>query len=224
VTCTVTRINAEGAVIGLGAAASEAPMFLHGERTMSEQTLGKGPAYSKAVEEFKAMLALAAYLYICFGAVALFKAAVLREAGIHYEIWGIAAIKALLLAKFMLLGRMLHIGVRFRNKPLIWPTLYHALMFLIMLLILTTIEELIVGFIHSRAAMDSLNHVVGPIFFEGLAVCLIMFLILVPYSAFTCLSDVVGERETIRLFFVSRDVDGMVRDHLTGRVPPAQTS
>jgi hypothetical protein len=184
---------------------------------MSEQTARKGPAISKAVEEFKAMLALAAYLYICFLAVALFKSAVLREAGIHYEIWGIAAIKALLLAKFMLLGRMLHVGVRFRNKPLIWPTLYHALMFLIMLLILTTIEELIVGFIHDRATVDSLNHVVGPIFFEGLAVCLIMFLILVPYSAFTCLSDVVGERETVRLFFVSRDVDGAVRNRLTGR-------
>jgi hypothetical protein len=170
---------------------------------------------SKAVEEFKAMLALAAYLYICFLAVALFKAAVLRDAGIHFEIWGLAAIKALILAKFMLLGRMLHIGERFRNKPLIWPTLYHALAFLVMLLILTTIEELIVGFIHARPAVDSLNHVVGPIFFEGLAVCLIMFLILVPYSAFTCLSDVVGERETIRLFFVGRDVDPVVRNRLT---------
>ena len=192
---------------------------------MSEQTHGKGAAIrSKFIEEFKAMAALAAYLYVCFGAILLFKSAVLREAGIHYEIWGLAAIKALLLAKFMLVGRMLHVGTRFRDKPLIWPTLYHALVFLIVLLILTTLEELIVGFIHNRAVADSLNHVVGPIFFEGLAVCLIMFLILVPYSAFTCLSDVVGERETIRLFFVSRDVDPVVRNRLTGRQPPAQTS
>jgi hypothetical protein len=55
------------------------------------------------------------------------------------------AVKALILAKFLLLGRMLHVGTRFRDKPLIWPTLYHALMFLIVLLILTTLEELIVG-------------------------------------------------------------------------------
>jgi hypothetical protein len=179
---------------------------------MSEQAHHRG---SKAIEEFKAMLALAAYLYICFLAVQLFKSAVLREAGIHYEIWGIAAIKALILAKFMLVGRMLHVGTRFRDKPLIWPTLYHALTFLIVLLILTTLEELIVGFIHGRAVADSLTHVVGPTFFEGLAVCFILFLILVPYSAFSCLSDVVGERETIRLFFVSRDVDPVVRDRLT---------
>ena len=55
--------------------------------------------------------------------------------------------KALLLAKFMLMGRMLQIGKRFRNKPLIWPTLYHSLMFLLLLLILTTLEELLVGLI-----------------------------------------------------------------------------
>jgi len=190
---------------------------------MSEQAHGSRAIRSKLAEEFKAMAALAAYLYICFGALILFKSSVLREAGIHYEIWGLAAIKALIMAKFMLVGRMLHVGTRYGNKPLIWPTLYRSLMYLIVLLILTTLEELIVGFIHGRAVGDSLTHVVGPNLFQGLAVCLIMFLILVPYCAFTALSDVLGERETIRLFFVSRDLDGAVRNHLTGRMPPAQT-
>ena len=148
---------------------------------MSEQTHGRGAAiWSKLVEEFEAMAALAAYLYVCFGAVILFKSAILREAGIHSEIWGLAAIKALIMAKFMLVGRMLHVGTRYKDKPVIWPTLYHSLIFLIVLIILTTLEELIVGFIHDRAIADSLNHVVGPIFFQGLAVCLIVVLILVP--------------------------------------------
>ena len=186
---------------------------------MSEQAHPGVSVSSKFVEEFKVKLALAAYLYVCFLAVILFKSAVLREAGVHSALWGVAAIKALILAKFLLLGRMLHVGTRFRDKPLIWPTLYHALMFLIVLLILTTLEELIVGFIHGRPIAESLTHVVGSTVFEGLAVCLVLFLILVPYSAFSCLSDVVGERETIRLFFVSRDVDGAVRNSLTGRVP-----
>ena len=191
---------------------------------MSEQAHGSRAIRSKLAEEFRAMAALAAYLYVCFAAVTLFKSAILREAGIHYEIWGLAAIKALIMAKFMLVGRMLHVGMRYQNKPLIWPTLYRSLMYLIVLLILTTLEELIVGFIHGRAVADSLTHVVGPNLFQGLAFCLIMFLILVPYSAFTALSEVLGERETIRLFFVSRDVDGAVRKRLTGGMPPARTS
>ena len=185
---------------------------------MSEHALGK--AAEKAVEEFKALLALAAYLYICLGAVLLFKSAVLRDAGIHYSIWGIALVKALLLAKFMLMGRMLQIGKRFRNKPLIWPTLYHSLMFLLLLLILTTLEELLVGLIHGRALADSLAHVVGPTFYQGFAVSLIMFLILLPYSAFTCLGDVLGEQEVFRLFFV--DPSAAVRNRLVGGpAPPA---
>ena len=86
---------------------------------MSERAhRGGSSAGSKFVEEFKVMLALAAYLYICFGAVILFKSAVLRQAGIHYEIRGLAAIKALLLAKFLLLGLMLQMGTRYRDKPL----------------------------------------------------------------------------------------------------------
>ncbi len=190
---------------------------------MGKDVSSSTPLREKAAEEFKALAALSLYLYICLGAVVLFKSTVLRGAGIDYAIWGIAAVKAVVLAKFMLLGRMLHVGKRFRDKPLIWPTLYQALAFLVVLLILTTLEELIVGVIHRRAVTDSLSDVVGPTFSQGIAVCLIMLLILVPYSAFTCLGDTLGERELFRLFFVDRFVDGSVRDRLAGRLPPART-
>jgi hypothetical protein len=188
---------------------------------MSEHALPKAPLHARALDEFKVMAALALYLYICLGAVILFKSAVLSSAGIDFTIWGIAAVKAVLLAKFMLVGKMLHIGNRYRDKPLIVPTLYHALMYLIVLLILTTVEELVVGVIHQRAIIDSLQHVVGPTFFQGIAASLIMFLILVPFSAFTCLSDALGEREIFRLFFIDRSVDGQVQERLAGRSPPS---
>ena len=156
----------------------------------------------KAVHEFKEMAALTLYLYICLSAVILLKASILRDAGVSFDAWGIAAIKALVLAKFMLIGRAFNLGRRFRNRPLIWPTLYHALMFLILLVLLTTLEEIAVGAIHHRALSDSLAHVVGPTVFEGVSVCLVLFLILVPYSAFICLADTLGDREAFRLFFV----------------------
>jgi hypothetical protein len=169
----------------------------------------------KALREFKEMAALALYLYICLGAVLLLKAAVLQDVGVNFVIWGIAAVKALLLAKFMLLGRALQLGKRFRDRPLIWPTLYHALMFLILLLVLTTIEEIVVGSIRHRSLFESLTHVVGHSVFEGIAVCLILFLILVPYSAFVCLADVLGERETLRLFFMDGSRAISIQSHPT---------
>jgi hypothetical protein len=73
---------------------------------------------------------------------------------------------------------------------------------LLLLVLLTTLEEIAVGAIHHRALSDSLAHVVGPTAFEGVSVCLVLFLILVPYSAFICLADALGEREALRLFFV----------------------
>jgi hypothetical protein len=156
----------------------------------------------KAVHEFGEMAALGLYLYICLGAVVLLKAAILRDVGIDTAIWGIAAVKALLLAKFMLIGRAFNLGRRFRGGPLIWPTLYHALAFLILLLLLTAVEEIVVGAIHHRALSDSLTHVIGATVFEGISLSLVLYLILVPYSAFACLAEVLGERETVRLFFV----------------------
>ena len=88
----------------------------------------------KAAEEFKAMLALAAYLYVGLGALLLERTALLHAEGISYAAWGGAAVKALVLAKFMLIGHALHLGESYRHKPLIWPTLHMGLMFLILLL------------------------------------------------------------------------------------------
>lgn len=179
---------------------------------MAKHLPDKAGLQQKAISEFKEFAALTLYLYVCIGAVVLFKSATLQQVGIDYTIWGIAAIKALLLAKFILVGRALHLGKRFEGQPLIWPTLYHAFAFVILLLILTTFEELFVGLLHHRPAVESLSHVVGSTFLQGFSVCLVMFLVLIPYSAFVSLGGVLGEREVIRLFFVSRAPDAAVRE------------
>jgi hypothetical protein len=171
---------------------------------MSDDATTKPLLRHRAAEEFKEMLALTAYLYVCLGSVILLKSAILRDAGVDFTIWGIAIVKALLLAKFMLLGRAANIGKRYKDRPLIWPTLHMALMFLLLLLVLTTIEELLVGAIHGRTMSESLTHVVGPSLYVGLATCLVMFLILVPYCAFKSLGEVLGDQYLVRLFFVER--------------------
>jgi hypothetical protein len=161
----------------------------------------------KAAEEFKAMLALAAYLYVGLGALLLERTALLHEEGISYAAWGGAAVKALVLAKFMLVGHALHLGERYRHKPLIWPTLYMALMFLILLLVLTALEETVVGLLTHRPIIpDSLAHIAGPTAFVAAGNVLLMFLILLPYCAFKTLGAVIGDSKLVCLFFVSRSV------------------
>jgi hypothetical protein len=104
----------------------------------------------------------------------------------------------------MLMGRVFHIGERFKNLPLIVPTLHRSLVFLLLLAVLTFIEEIVVGTIHGRAVMDSISGIADGTFQEMVATILIIFLILVPYFAFRALGEIVGDKTLVQLFFERR--------------------
>ena len=127
----------------------------------------------------------------------------LHTDGIQFAPWGVAIVKALLLAKFMLVGRALKIGERNTTSPLIWPTLYKAFAFLVLLVILTIIEEAVVGLFHGQSITASLRDLVGRRLEETLAGYLIMLLVLMPYFAFRVLGEVLGESRMTRCSFLS---------------------
>ena len=162
----------------------------------------------KAATELKEMAVISLYLYICFGALLLYKSAILEDVGINFTHWGLAAIKALIMAKFMLIGRALHIGDRHHDRPLIWATLRKSVAFLVLLAVLTAIEEVVVGLLHGRTALQSLVEIGGGRRDELLVTLLIMWLILLPYFAVQSLSAVLGEGRLARLFFIDRRWDG----------------
>ena len=66
----------------------------------------------RATHEIKELLILAVYLYITLGAVIAVKTAVLHTEGIEFAPWGLAIVKALVLAKFILVGDAMKIGER----------------------------------------------------------------------------------------------------------------
>ena len=72
---------------------------------MSTHASAKAPLRHRLAEELTTLFALTLYLYICFGAVLLLKTSILRDAGISNTAWGVAVIKAVVLAKFMMIGR-----------------------------------------------------------------------------------------------------------------------
>ncbi|SDP01951.1 hypothetical protein [Afipia sp. GAS231] len=158
----------------------------------------------KASGELKEFVILTAYLYVCFAALIYLKAAILQAQGVSYAHLGLAIIKAALCAKFMLVGRVFHLGERFKTHPLIVSTLHRSLVFVLLLVILTLIEEIVVGKIHGRTVFDSLSEIAGGTAHQIVATILIMFLVLVPYFAFRSLGDIVGDRTLVRLFFERR--------------------
>jgi hypothetical protein len=166
-----------------------------GETIVATETPAKATLQQRATHEIKELLILTAYLYVTLGAVI---------AGIEFAPWGLAIVKALVLAKFILVGDAMKIGEG-HTGPLIWPTLHKAVGFLLLLVILTIIEEAIVGLLHHRSIGNSLGDLFGARLEETLAGYLIMLLVLVPYFAFQVLDDALGKGRLVRMFFIERE-------------------
>jgi hypothetical protein len=158
----------------------------------------------RVIGELTEFAIFAAYLYVFLAALIYLKAAILHAHDIPFVTFGFAAAKALICAKFMLIGRALHLGERFKALPLIWPTLYKSLVFLALLIALNAIEEALVGLMHHRNVMDSLAEFGGGTLDQLIASSVVALLTLVPFFAFRSLGDIVGERNLVRVFFLQR--------------------
>src|SRR6185312_3035079 len=174
------------------------------QETAVAQNHAKATPRQRVTHELTEFAILTAYLYVTLGAVILMKASVLHDQGIGFVPWGTAIIKAAVLAKFMLVGRAMKIGERYSTRPLIWPTLHKAAAFLILLVVLTIIEEVVIGLIHHPSVVASLNELIGTKRDETLAGIVILFMVLIPYFAIRVLSEALGDGTLARMFFVER--------------------
>lgn len=172
---------------------------------MTTETNAKVTLRQRAEHELKELAVISAYLYITLGAVIMMKTALLHTEGIAFTPWGIAIVKAVVLGKFVLLGNLAHVGGRDISGPLIWPTLRRAFAFLVLLVILTIIEEVVVGLFHHRSIAASLGELFGARLQETLAGYLIMLLVLIPFFAFRVLSEALGDGRLERMFFVAQE-------------------
>jgi hypothetical protein len=171
---------------------------------MKRNDFSKASLGERAIDELKEFVIIAAYLFVCFAAVAYFKASILKAHGISFAPFGFAVAKALICAKFVSMGHIVHLGERFKSLPLIWPTLYKSFCFLALLVVLNAAEEIAVGLIHRRTIADSIADFGGGTLDQLIAQSFIGFLILVPFFAFRALGEVVGERNLMQVFFSHR--------------------
>lgn len=171
---------------------------------MGSVSTAKAPIRQRIVTETKEFVVIGVYLCICFIAVIYLKAAILQAHGIAFAPFGFAVAKALICAKFVLIGRVFHLGERFKSLPLIWPTLYQSSVFLVLLLVLNALEEIIVGLMHHRTVANSIADVGGGTLDQLIATSFVGLLILIPFFAFRALGEVVGEHNLVSVFFYQR--------------------
>ena len=162
-------------------------------------TLVGGSAVRRARHELVQYFMVCAYLYVCFGALLLYKASILRAHGIAFEFYGIAFIKALVLGKFVLVGHALKIGGTGRSAPLAWHIFVKSVLFMILLVALNIVEEVVSALIHGHAAREGIANVAGGSFPEVMATSFIVLLILVPYIAWREVALEVGQQRLLQL-------------------------
>jgi len=133
----------------------------------------------KVGRELRAYAVLAAYLFLCFVALILYKRALLQTQGIPYSPFGIAAVKALVLGKFILLGHAVHLGEIHGARRLIHVIALKSVLYLLLLIALSVVEEAVLALIHGRTIAAAMTEL-----WQILATSLVMLLILIPYLAF----------------------------------------
>ena len=151
----------------------------------------------RITEELRRVAITSSYLFVCFSAVLFYRMAVLQSYGIDFAPFGLAAIKALVMGKFIMLGRMTGIGDRYKDKPLIYPVLHQSLLFLVMLIVLSLAEETIRGWFRGQSVFDVLRDLGGWV--QIAATALLLWLVLVPYLGFIRLAETLGEARLQRI-------------------------
>ena len=161
----------------------------------------------KLKHELKEVLAISAYLALFFGAVATYRLMLPEPPATAPVAYGFALVKALVLAKVILLGRMLGVASALEDRPLIVPTLYKVLLFGMFAFVFETLEHIAGGMMHGKQAAEVLHEVVSGHGGVLLARTLVVLAAFLPFFAFTEVSRVLGEGR-LREMFLRRRADG----------------
>ena len=137
----------------------------------------------RAIEELHAFTLVTGYLFVCFAVLMFYESTLpgATEAGVSSL--GAAAIKAAILAKFLLLGQALGVGesVRFaRLGPAIFGK---SVQLWLLVIVLSVVEELLVGRYHGKSFGATLADYESRSIAHMLAKSLVVLLILLPLIA-----------------------------------------
>ena len=81
------------------------------------------------------------YLALVFSAFVSYRRLVLAAHDITYTNYGVALIEALILGKVIMIGAVFHPGRSLEQRPLIYPTLYKAVVFTFLVGVFTLIPD-----------------------------------------------------------------------------------
>jgi D-alanyl-lipoteichoic acid acyltransferase DltB (MBOAT superfamily) len=149
-------------------------------------------------EELQRYTAISAYLFLAFCALLVLRWELMgRSESVHLPL-GLAAGKALILGKFILIGEAARIGTRIRTRTLLQLIAIRSVLLLLLLVVLSFLEEIIVGKVHGRSVAEVVAEF-GPRSTEITARCIVLLMLLLPFVTMTEMDRVLGRGTLLRL-------------------------
>ena len=154
----------------------------------------------KTVREFRKFVAIFLYLWVVFALLSIHETIILAQNHLNYAAHTLAVINAFVFAKVLLIGDHLHLGTRFKNKPLIYPVLHKCFAFSVLLISAHLAERLVVGMFRGNTAREVFSKIAGGTWTSVLSMGALSFVMLMPFFAFRELGRAIGEKKLRALF------------------------
>jgi hypothetical protein len=163
----------------------------------------------KIFSEFKTYWVNVLYIALFFTIFTSYKRLILAHYQIVYGEYGISLIKALVLAKIILVAEHLHLGRGLENRPLVYPTLYKSFLFTVCVAIVNIIEFMIRGFLKAKELSGATDMFMEHFSYEWVAWMLATFIVFIPFFAIRELGRVLGRGKISELFFNKKTSAGV---------------
>jgi len=111
--------------------------------------------------EMRAYWINVAYLTLLFAVFTSYRRLILANYDITYSNWGISFIKAMVLAKVVMVGGLFHFGRALEKKPLILATLFNSFLFTIWVALFAAIESALRGLFHGTGFAGAMDHLLS---------------------------------------------------------------
>ncbi len=160
----------------------------------------------KVLHEMKEYWLTALYMFFFFGVFSTYRRLILAHHNFSYEEYGVSVIKALVLAKVVLVAETLRLGRGFADKPLVIPTLYKSFIFTVCVAFFDVLESVIGSLFRGISPAEAVVELMNRFNYVKLAGFLVVFFTFIPFFALRELRRVLGEGTLRGLFFQRRSV------------------
>lgn len=167
---------------------------------MAKTAVQKSEFKQKAKHEAKELLYVFLYLAFFFCALATYTMLLLKEYDVSYWNYAFALINALVIAKVILIGQVVHLGERYEARPLLFSAFWKAFVFCLLALAFHFVEELVKRLIHGASVAEGSRAIRVD---QLMGHTLVIFCTFISLFAFLEFRRVLGEETFYTLLFRS---------------------